>query len=526
VGCGDGDVDVTAGELCDGSNLDGRDCLTEDFGGGVLACNDDCTLDTSGCTFECGDDEVQGDEQCEGNDLDGGTCLTEGFDGGDLECNADCSYNPSGCENYICGDGIVAGPEVCDGMDLDGEDCESQGFDTGTLLCGADCTALDDSGCFVCGDGIINGTEDCDGAALGGETCVSQGADGGVLSCANDCTFNVSECVGCGNGDADPGEQCDGGDLGGVTCGVLGFVDGGQPTCLGDCTISDLSCAGLHTFCASPAAAIGPGAGVQTLSTIPVAGLVGEVLDLDVVALAGHTRVSDLDIDVRHVGSNISVSLADDQCAAANDIDATFDQDAAGPPDCVEPTAIEGNVLPLGDLDDYVEVAQVGAGNGTWELSIVDQVANEGGTLNQWCVAITTGNLDCGNGQVDVDVGEMCDDGLQPAWNNASCSACLYDFSIIPQLYCNGSCTWAGLDSCDQADADIYCQLITGDSGSTALAFDIGIALDEPGFSCPSIGENLGPLPGFGVDVDVWYQDTSILANHGGGSVILNATCG
>jgi hypothetical protein len=243
-----------------------------------------------------------------------------------------------------------------------------------------------------------------------------------------------------------------------------------------------------------------------------------------VVVDASHTRVSDLDIDVRHVGSDLSVSLADDQCAAAADVDATFDQDAAAPPDCIEPVAIEGNVLPLGDLDGYVEMPAVGPGNGTWELSVVDQVATEGGTLNQWCVGITTGNLDCGNGLVDVD--EMCDDALQPAWINASCVECRYDFAAIPQLYCNGSCTWAGPQDCDQADADIYCRLITGNPASTALSFDIVPALDEAGFSCPSLGEDLGVLPGSGVDVNVWYQDTSILANHGPGNVIVNATCG
>jgi subtilisin-like proprotein convertase family protein len=392
VGCGDGFVELQDGELCDGDNLDGRTCITEDFSGGALACNPDCTLDTSGCTYACGDGEVQGDEQCEADDLDGNTCITQGFEGGDLECNADCTFNLTACENYDCGDNLQGGPEVCDGTDLDGEDCESLDFDSGTLGCLADCSDFDTSNCFVCGDGVIDPGEQCDGNALGGATCVSEGLEGGVISCANDCTLELSECVGCGNGDADPGEQCDGSDYGGFTCIGLGF-EGGQPTCSASCTISDLSCAGLHTFCASPGSAIGPDV-ASTQSTIPVAGLAGEVLDVDVLVDANHTRVGDLDIDVRHVGANISVSLADDQCGAANDIDATFDQDASNPPDCVEPLAIQGNVLPLGNLDSYIEVDTVGSGNGTWELTIADQVANEGGTLDEWCVAITTGNVD------------------------------------------------------------------------------------------------------------------------------------
>lgn len=388
-GCGDGDIDD--GELCDGDNLDGRDCASEDFVDGVLACNADCTLDTSGCNYACGDGDVQGDEQCEADDLDGATCITQGFEGGNLDCNADCTFDVTGCENYTCGDDLRAGPEVCDGIDLDGEDCLSQGFDSGALTCAADCSAFDTTGCFVCGDGVINGDEVCDGDDLGGENCVSLGADGGVLGCNADCTFDVAECTGCGNGDQDPGEACDGNDFGGVTCAGLGF-DGGQPTCTAECTLDDVSCLGLHTFCTAPAAAIGPGAGALTQSTIPVAGLAGAVIDLDVIVDATHTAVGDLDIDVRHVDTDLSVSLADDQCGANDDIDATFDQDAANPPACGATPTISGAVLPLGDLEAYV--GTVGPGNGTWELSVVDQVAGNGGTLDQWCVAITTGS-DC-----------------------------------------------------------------------------------------------------------------------------------
>ncbi len=406
VGCGDGDVDLQADELCDGDNLDGRTCVSEDFSGGVLACNSDCTLDTSGCTFECGDGDVQGDEQCEGNEFEGADCMSLGFDGGELDCAADCTFITTGCEDYVCGDGIIAGPEVCDGALLGGEDCESQDFDSGTLACAADCNSFDVSGCFVCGDGIINGTEDCDGAALGGESCASLGTDGGVLSCASDCSFDVDECVGCGNGDQDPGEECDTGDFGVTTCVALGF-EGGTPTCTAACEIVADSCAGLHTFCTSPNAAIGPGSGVLTQSTIPVAGLAGEVIDVDVLVTGTHAAVGDLAIDVRHVGTNQTVSLANNQCATGDDINATFDQDAAAPPTCVGTPAISGTVQPAGNLDAYVNET-IGPGNGSWELSVLDEVDSNGGTLAQWCVAITTGStlrpdlMLCGQSGLDV----------------------------------------------------------------------------------------------------------------------------
>jgi subtilisin-like proprotein convertase family protein len=486
VGCGDGDVDLQGGETCDGENLDGRTCVTEDFAGGELACNADCTLDTSGCLYECGDGEVQGDEQCEGNDLDGGTCVTEGFDGGDLECNADCSYDLAGCENYICGDGIVAGPEVCDGANLDGEDCESQDFDSGTLACAADCNSFDVSSCYVCGDGVINGTEDCDGAALGGETCLSLGTDGGVLSCASDCTFDVDECVGCGNGDQDPGEDCDINDFGGTTCVQLGF-DGGTPTCTAACTIVTDSCAGLHTFCTSPNAAIGPGAGELTQSAIPVAGLAGEVIDVDVLVTGTHTSVGDLVIDVRHVGTNQTVSLANNQCGAGDDINATFDQDAAAPPSCVGTPTMSGAVQPAGNLDGYVNEA-LGPGNGSWELSVLDEVANNGGTLAQWCVAITTGStlrpdlMLCGGSGVDVatfipdgvelNVVESCtpDENTQAILITRSG---IFDGQVIQDYVQNGGVVLTEYSITDNVFNAVFDEMVPGDGGQMGSCNDI-----------------------------------------------------
>jgi len=49
--CGDGIID--GGEVCDGENLGGEDCTSLGFDGGELACDIDCTFDTSGCTRSC-----------------------------------------------------------------------------------------------------------------------------------------------------------------------------------------------------------------------------------------------------------------------------------------------------------------------------------------------------------------------------------------------------------------------------------------------------------------------------------------
>jgi cysteine-rich repeat protein len=140
-------------------------------------------------------------------------------------------------------------------------------------------------------------------------------------------------------------------------------------------------------------------------------------------------------------------------------------------------------------------------------------------------------NAGCGSlapycGDASVQAQELCDPGVALPWQNVSCgNACIYDFSALPQLYCNGTCTWAGGESCDQGDADLYCRLVTGNANSVATSFQVVVALDAPGFPCPGYGTNLGVLAPYGVNVNVWYQDTSIAANHGGGLVVANVTC-
>ena len=143
------------------------------------------------------------------------------------------------------------------------------------------------------------------------------------------------------------------------------------------------------------------------------------------------------------------------------------------------------------------------------------------------CIATT-----CGNNVIDS--GERCDGTINvPAGGQVTCrpggtkNECKFDFSQVTQLYCNGGCSWAGATSCDQADADIFCKLKMGSSTSTATAFTTGTALAVPGFSCPTgnYGQNLGPMPEYGVSVNVWYQGSSILGNHGAGTVITSVTC-
>jgi hypothetical protein len=141
---------------------------------------------------------------------------------------------------------------------------------------------------------------------------------------------------------------------------------------------------------------------------------------------------------------------------------------------------------------------------------------------------VTSVVVSCGCGDGILKAGEERDPPPGPFSSAPVDSAtCRWHFENVPQLYCNGSCSWAGGSGCDQADADIFCKLRTGNPNSTATTYDTATALPLPGFSCApkSFGTHIGTLPLRGVFVNVAYQDSSILANHGPGIVIVNPEC-
>ena len=107
---------------------------------------------------------------------------------------------------------------------------------------------------------------------------------------------------------------------------------------------------------------------------------------------------------------------------------------------------------------------------------------------------------------------------------------CRYNFSALPQLYCEGTCgNWNnGANGCDQTDADVFCKLKTDNPLSTATSFTVAIATAEPGVCCPPPpwapgpggGVNLGVLSTRGVVTNVAVHDTSVLSTHGSGNVV------
>lgn len=134
-------------EACDGSDLRGQTCFSLGFDGGTLACNKNCTFDTSGC-HKCGNGVQENGEDCDGFDLGGATCLSLGFDGGDLACTSSCSFDTSGC--HKCGNGTCEGPEDCNNCSLD---CDSRttGNPSQRFCCGnGTAESAEGAGCSVC----------------------------------------------------------------------------------------------------------------------------------------------------------------------------------------------------------------------------------------------------------------------------------------------------------------------------------------------------------------------------------------
>ncbi len=238
-------------ETCDGTDLGGTTCEGLGYHGGDLACTSGCRWEVSSCEQAgyCGDGVIQDPaEACEGAELGGATCESSGFSGGLLACNDDCTLDTSGCDAICNSDGIKDAWETCDRDDLGGATCQSLGYHAGTLTCTSACTfGLED--CLVegrCGDGELNpGYEDCEPGNAMVTDCGSLGYHDGTIACGADCRFDVSDCGGrCGDDLIQSTyEECDGTDLGGLSCESLGFYPG-ILQCTATCAFNTTGCTG------------------------------------------------------------------------------------------------------------------------------------------------------------------------------------------------------------------------------------------------------------------------------------------
>lgn len=118
-------IELEEGELCDGNLFGGATCESLGFHSGDLQCVNCTEYDTSGCAI-CGNGVVEGSEECDEQDLSEATCTTlDPLLGGDLACQADCTYDTSACVAFS-GDCCSAnGTPGCDNFSCTAEVCSA-----------------------------------------------------------------------------------------------------------------------------------------------------------------------------------------------------------------------------------------------------------------------------------------------------------------------------------------------------------------------------------------------------------------
>lgn len=232
--CGNGQIDP--GEVCDGDLVGTNTCLSEGFESGDIACTDICTLDVSQCVG-CGNDVVDGSDECDGTDMGSSTCENEGFPGGGtLACNNDCTYDTSGCSSSTCGDNTIDTGEDCDGTAALPDDCiDLAGFDGGTLACNNSTCQYDTSGCYANEDCVAVGDEDNDGYL----ECNDQDCAGHA-----NCTAQATCSTNCMPPACQQHESCDQYDIPANTCAQ----SPGQPCTMGGGLLCGGSDQGICSF--------------------------------------------------------------------------------------------------------------------------------------------------------------------------------------------------------------------------------------------------------------------------------------
>ena len=420
--------------------------------------------------------------------------------GGTTQCGNACvdvKNDPANCGvcNNVCANGLVCSGGVC-----------QLACSGGTVKCGNVCvdTQNDPSNCGVCGNVCANGLV-CSGGMCQ-LSCL-----GGSTKCGNLCVDIKNDPANCGMcgtmcAYANAGAYC-----GNSVCGLgacnAGFANCNKLTpdgCEIATTTDPNNCGGCGVKCAYANAGATCGNSTCGLGACN----------------AGFANCNNNALD----GCEVATTSDINNCGGCG----TKCSNANGSPSC------SNSACSIACNAGYANCNN-NAADGC-EVNTTSDVNNCGGCgikcgNGATCVAGVCKSALCGNKVVDPS--EEYDPAPGP-FSSAVVDAvsCRWHFESVTQLYCNGSCSWAGAQGCDQADADIFCKLRTGSSTSTASSFTTGTASAQPGFPCSPLGYGVvlgnGSLPLRGVanlGFSISYQDTSILANHGAGAVISGVTC-
>ena len=252
--CGnDGKIDLVINEMCDGSNLNGRDCtdytIESIFTGGALSCNIDCkNFNVSQCTISYFPSDPAVSEILNRiNGLAEGTSVTAELLGSlppgvvlPDKINLISIINISVDIQPPAPAEILFAVNKTD-INISEEGVGMYRVESNNSLANLVRTLLPDEGGSyynysaitdhfsvflivesldpVCGDGTVNPGEECDGTNLNGKNCNSIGYDSGTLTCDSSCLFfDLSEC------------RLDSGNGGGVSIDILIFSPRGDIT--------------------------------------------------------------------------------------------------------------------------------------------------------------------------------------------------------------------------------------------------------------------------------------------------------
>lgn len=453
VVCGDLNVNEAAGERCDDGRNNGRplacaiDCqgITPAFcGNGAVEIGEECdargfsVLCDGDCTLAvCGDGVV--------NDIAGERC-----DDGNTSDNDACRND---CQGAVCGDGIVwAGVETCDdgpnnglpgacaldcagttpascgnGVLEAGERCDDAGA---SLTCDPDCTEA------VCGDSFVN--------AAAGEVCDDGPRNGEPFACNADCSATTAAV--CGNGITEAGERCD--DF------------GESASCDADCT--DAIC----------------GDGTTNATALEECDTRGSTPECD----DDCTRVT--------CGDGTFNPAAGEACDDGNDVNVDACLSTCQPARCGDGVIWSGielcddgarNGTPGACALDCSGITSATCGNGTVE----DGEDCDDAGLSETCDPDCTFAA-CGDGFVNVQASERCDDGPR----NGEPLACDLVCGGITTSVCGNGTVEPG-ERCDDAGPSAVCDAdctnaLCGDGTINDLAGEVcddGAANGEP-LSC------------------------------------------
>ena len=238
VKCGNSSID--AGEVCDGSNFNGKTCI--DYAGegakGDLTCMNCIAIDSTSCirqtTGGCNNGTLDDDEVCDGNQIDEDAaaafqCPT-GYEVATLTCSSECTIDTAAsCREIVdenCGNGTLDDGEACDGENIAENatvECAKGFIPAENLVCEANGCKIDVAQSCIpdpkCGDGVLDDGEECDGDQISSDATVMcpDGLKVGEMKCVaggcmidveNSCTVPVGDT--CGDGNLDEGEACDG----------------------------------------------------------------------------------------------------------------------------------------------------------------------------------------------------------------------------------------------------------------------------------------------------------------------------